>query len=51
MKFSAFTFVVEVMFNLKTFSQVLATVIKYFVFVEFFILKSIINSLNAECKS
>ena len=49
MQFSTLTFVVEVVFNLRTFSQVLTTVIKYFVFVVFFILKCIINFLNVEC--
>ena len=46
---STFTFVVEVMFNLRTFSQVLATVINLFK-CSILYFEMYINSLNVECK-
>ena len=44
------TFVIEVMFNLRTFSQVFATVVKIF---QYSILhfEMYINSLNVGCKT
>ena len=47
--FCSFTFVVEVMFKLRTFSQVLATVIKLF-WCSILYFEMYINSLNVECK-
>ena len=46
---STFTFVVEVMFNLRTFSQVLATVINLFK-CSILYFEMYINSVNVECK-
>ena len=47
--FSTFKFVIEVMFNLRTFSQALATVIKLFK-CSILCFEMVINSPNVECK-